>query len=66
MEIICPNKTEQVQCNCSKMWPLNNSPEDTACGYRCREKTMDIKSYVNPRLLETKRHTSPRVAEPPT
>jgi hypothetical protein len=31
MEIICPNKTEQVECNCSRMWPLNNSPEDTAC-----------------------------------
>jgi hypothetical protein len=43
MEIICPNKTEQVNCNCSKLRPLNNSPEDTACfSRRAREVMTDI------------------------
>ena len=54
MEIICPNKTEQVNCNCSKLWPLNNSPEDTACfSRRAREVMTDINerwSEQNPPL----------------
>ena len=52
MEVICPNKTEQVNCNCSKMWPLNNSPEDTACFSR---RALEVMTDINERWSEQNR-----------
>jgi hypothetical protein len=52
MEIICPNKTEQVACNCSKPWPLSNSPEDTAC-FSLRASV--VMSDINERWSEQNR-----------
>jgi hypothetical protein len=52
MEVICPNKTEQVLCNCSKMSPLNNSPEDTACFSR---RALEVMTDLNERWSEQNR-----------
>jgi hypothetical protein len=52
MEVICTNKTEQVICNCSKMWPLNNSPEDTACFSR---RALEVMTDINERWSEQNR-----------
>jgi hypothetical protein len=59
MEIICPNKTEQVECNCSKMWPLNNTPEDTACFSR---RASVVMTDINERWSEQNRPFSYRQA----
>jgi hypothetical protein len=52
MITICPNKTEQVDCNCSKLWPLNNSPEDKACFSRHASEVMND---INERWSEQNR-----------
>jgi hypothetical protein len=52
MEVICTNKSEQVNCNCSKMWPLNNSPEDTACFSR---RALEVLTDINERWSEQNR-----------
>jgi hypothetical protein len=52
MDIICPNKTEQVICNCSKAWPLSNSPEDTACFSR---RALEVMTDINERWSEQNR-----------
>jgi hypothetical protein len=52
MEMICPNVPELVACNCSKLWPLNNSSEDTACFSRRANAVM---TDINERWSEQNR-----------
>jgi hypothetical protein len=52
MEMICQKKTEQFDCNCSKLWPLSNSPEDTACFSR---RAIVVMAEVNERWSEQNR-----------
>jgi hypothetical protein len=52
MEAIRPEKKEQLNCSCSKMCPLNNSPEDTACFSR---RAIEVMTNLTDRWSEQNR-----------